>query len=226
MVGGNTVQGTVTLSAAPATATSVALSSSGPAATVPSSVTVAAGATTATFTVTTTVVTSSTSITISATFDGTTRSTVPVLTITPVPLAANFTVTSLSAAQRRTNADPNPVVLLPAGTADACPLINSSNPVLDCRFDGATSTGPVTAYVWTYAFGTQTRTETTTTPQLRPTASGCGFFAGQTGAAAGGVQFIGMSVQLQVRDGSGNLSAVRTNQNVRIFPAGLCGYGF
>ncbi len=159
----------------------------------------------------------------------TTTSTAPTTTTTTIPtptLVANFTVASLSPSQRKTATDSVPVTILPAGTADACPLVNSANPVLDCQFDGATSTGPIASYVWTYSFGTQQRTDTTTTPQFKPSVSGCGFFAGQSGSTSGGVQFIGMRVDLQVRDASGSLAAVRTNQNVRIFPAGLCGYGF
>jgi hypothetical protein len=156
----------------------------------------------------------------------TTTSTIGATTTTVPALTARFTVTSLSAAQRKTNNDPNPVTILPAGTADACPLVNSSNPVLDCRFDASTSTGPIAVYKWTYSFGTKKFDEDTTTPQLKPTAGGCGFFGGQSGSSGGGLQFINMKVDLQVRDATGNLAAVFTDQNVRIFPAGLCGYGF
>jgi hypothetical protein len=74
VVGGNAVQGRVTLSAAAPSATVVNLASSNAAATVPASVTVAAGATSASFTVTTAVVSVATSATISGTFGGVTSS--------------------------------------------------------------------------------------------------------------------------------------------------------
>src|SRR5262249_17830760 len=67
VVGGNSSQGTVTLtSGAPAGGAVVSLSSSNAVATVPASVTVAAGATSATFTIATSTVTASTAPTISA----------------------------------------------------------------------------------------------------------------------------------------------------------------
>jgi hypothetical protein len=74
IVGGNNVQGTVTLSATASAATSVTLASNSPQATVPASVTVAAGASSATFTVATFSVTATTTATISATLNGVTRS--------------------------------------------------------------------------------------------------------------------------------------------------------
>lgn len=82
VTGGNSVQGTVTLSAAASAATTVALASNNASATVPASVTVAAGASSGTFTVNTTVVSATTTATISATLNGITRS--ASLTINPV----------------------------------------------------------------------------------------------------------------------------------------------
>jgi hypothetical protein len=83
VVGGNTSQGTASLtSAAPSGGAVVTLSSSNTsAATVPASVTVPAGAFSATFTVSTASVTASTSLTISGAFGGSTRS--ATLTVTP-----------------------------------------------------------------------------------------------------------------------------------------------
>lgn len=81
VVGGNSVQGTVRLSAAAPSATVVNLASSNPVASVPASVTVVAGATSASFNVGTTTVTATTSATISGTFNGVTRS--ATLTINP-----------------------------------------------------------------------------------------------------------------------------------------------
>lgn len=82
VTGGNSAQGTVTLSGAATAATAVSLTSSNTAATVPTSVTVPAGASSATFTITTTSVTSTTSATITGTLNGVTRS--ATLTINPV----------------------------------------------------------------------------------------------------------------------------------------------
>lgn len=82
VVGGNAVQGRVTLSAAAPAATVVNLASSNAVATVPASVTVAAGATSASFNINTTTVTTATSAIISGTFNGVTRS--ATLTINPV----------------------------------------------------------------------------------------------------------------------------------------------
>ena len=82
VVGGNSVQGTVRLSAAATASTIVTLASSNAAATVPPSVTVAAGASSANFTVNTTAVNAITSAIISGTLNGITRS--ATLTINPV----------------------------------------------------------------------------------------------------------------------------------------------
>ena len=82
VVGGNSIQGTVRLSAAAASATVVTLASSNAVATVPPSVTVAAGASSANFNVNTTTVSAITSATISGTLNGITRS--ATLTINPV----------------------------------------------------------------------------------------------------------------------------------------------
>jgi hypothetical protein len=83
VVGGNSAQGTVTLtSAAPSGGAAVTLSSNNAGvAAVPASVTVAAGATGASFTITTASATASTSTTISASYGGVTRT--AVLTVTP-----------------------------------------------------------------------------------------------------------------------------------------------
>jgi hypothetical protein len=87
VVGGNTSQGTVTLtSAAPSGGAIVALSSSSTSATTPASVTVTAGSTTATFTVTTSAVSAATTATISGTFNAVTRT--ATLTVNPVSTGA------------------------------------------------------------------------------------------------------------------------------------------
>ncbi|HEY2962680.1 MAG TPA: FG-GAP-like repeat-containing protein [Pyrinomonadaceae bacterium] len=81
VTGGNSVQGTVTLSATASSAIVVSLASSGTQATVPASLTVAAGASSGTFTIGTVSVTATTTISISASLNGVTRS--AALTINP-----------------------------------------------------------------------------------------------------------------------------------------------
>lgn len=89
VTGGNSSQGTVTLSgAAPSGGVSVALSDNSAAANVPASVNVPAGATSATFTVTTSLVTTSTAVTVSASLGGVTRT----ATLTLNPAQAGDTV--------------------------------------------------------------------------------------------------------------------------------------
>jgi hypothetical protein len=83
VVGGNSSQGTVTLTAAaPSGGATVTLASNNTtAATVPASVTVAAGATSANFTVTTQAVTASTAVTLTASYGGVSRT--ATLTVSP-----------------------------------------------------------------------------------------------------------------------------------------------
>src|SRR5437667_12719476 len=96
VVGGNSSQGTVTLTAgAPAGGAVVGLSSANTAvATVPASVTVAAGATSATFSITTTSVTASTALSITGTFNAVSRS--AVLTVNPPPPPASLSSVTVS----------------------------------------------------------------------------------------------------------------------------------
>jgi hypothetical protein len=93
VVGGNSVQGTVRLSAAATAATIVNLASSNAVASVPASVTVAAGASSANFTINTTTVTATASATISGTLNGITRSaTLTIDTVAAPPSPSNDTV--------------------------------------------------------------------------------------------------------------------------------------
>jgi hypothetical protein len=85
--GGSAATGTVTLSARPQTATTVQLTSSSAAATVPASVTVASGASTANFTINTKQVSSTTTATITASANGSARS--AALTINAVAPSAD-----------------------------------------------------------------------------------------------------------------------------------------
>jgi FG-GAP-like repeat len=96
VVGGNSVQGTVTLSAAAPAATVVTLASSSARATVPASITIAAGAASGTFTIGTTAVTTTGTATISATLNGVSRSatlTINPATTTPPPSTDTVSIT-------------------------------------------------------------------------------------------------------------------------------------
>lgn len=97
VVGGNSLQGTVTLSAAAPAATVVNLASNTTRATVPASITIAAGASSGTFTIGTTSVTTTGTATISATLNGVTRSATltinPTATTPPPPTADRVSIT-------------------------------------------------------------------------------------------------------------------------------------
>jgi hypothetical protein len=95
VLGGQTVQATVTLSApAPSSGVAISLTASGTAATVPSSLTVPAGVTSATFDVATTRVTVTTDLTIRAQAAGVTRTASLRLRIDPAGLmpSTNYTI--------------------------------------------------------------------------------------------------------------------------------------
>jgi VCBS repeat protein len=95
VVGGNTSQGTATLtSAAPSGGAMVTLSSSNTSATVPASVTIAAGATSRTFTVSTVSVAASTTATITGAFGGVSRS--ATLSVTPPAAPAALSAVSVT----------------------------------------------------------------------------------------------------------------------------------
>jgi hypothetical protein len=84
VVGGNTSQGTVTLtSGAPSGGALVSLSSANPSVVVPANVTVAAGSSSVTFAVNTSTVTTNTSVVITATYGGVSRTTTLNVTVVP-----------------------------------------------------------------------------------------------------------------------------------------------
>ncbi len=227
VVGGNVaVQGTVTLSAVPTTGVTVLLSSNSTFVFVPSALTISAGSMSGTFPIATTPVQLPEVATISAAANSTTRS--ALLTLTS-GLTARLAVRSLSPALAW---DPTGLVLTPvpgqgAGASDSCPLVvGGGNPTLDCQFDGAASTSeglPIAKYIWTYSFGNQIRTEESTSPVFRPTASGCGVFSNQAGPDG---PFIEMTVRLRVANAGGGGSEETSSRLVRLYPAGLCGYRF
>jgi hypothetical protein len=95
IIGGNSSQGTVTLTGpAPSGGAVVTLSDNSASASVPASVTVAAGATSAAFTITTSPVTAPTSVTLSGTFGGVTRQ--ATLTVQPQPAGVTLSTLAVS----------------------------------------------------------------------------------------------------------------------------------
>jgi hypothetical protein len=228
VIGGTAATGTVTLSSAPNSGTAVTLSSNNAAATVPGSVTVNASATSATFNIATSAVAASTPVTISGTLNGTQTA---VLTVTPVPpptFTARFTVKSLTDAMRKgsSGSATTPVPGKGAGSLDTCPLVNvNGSPQLSCEFDGSPSTSPntITSYRWNWKVGNnQADSQNNSEAKFQPKVSNCGFFAGQSD---GGNQQLQMVVTLTITDTANNQTST-TNQNVSVFPAGLCGYAF
>lgn len=97
VVGGNSAQGTVTLSRAASAATVVSLASNNAAATLPASVTVAAGASSASFTINTTSVAATRSVAITATLNGLTRS--ATLTVNAPPPAPSTDTVRITRAE-------------------------------------------------------------------------------------------------------------------------------
>lgn len=229
VVGGTAAQGTVTVNPAPTAGTAVTLSSNNGAATVPASVTVNSGATSATFTIGTTPVTTSTPVTIAGTLNGSQSAILTVMPVPPPAFAANFTVKSLTAAMRKGNSGSGtiPVDGRGAGSLNTCPLVaENGNPRLSCEFDGGPSTSPngIAEYRWSWRVGNNNQdSQNNSESKFQPKVANCGFYAGQSD---GGLQLINMIVTLTIRDNAGAVSAVTTNQNISVFPAGLCGYAF
>jgi hypothetical protein len=127
VTGGNSSTGTVTLSGpAPAGGAQVTLSSSAPAASVPSSVTVPAGATGATFTITTSAVAASTPVTISASYGGVTQT--ASLTVMPSSLPTLSSLTLNPSTVTGGNSSTGTVTLSgPAPAGGAQVMLSSSN---------------------------------------------------------------------------------------------------
>ncbi len=128
VTGGNSVQGTVSLSAVAPSATVINLASSNAAASVPASVTVAAGASSASFTVNTTTVSATVSATISGMFNGVTRT--ATLTINPVAAPTPISLSSVTLASTSVvggNSVQGTVRLSAAATAATVVNLASSN---------------------------------------------------------------------------------------------------
>ena len=118
VVGGNSSQGTVTLTAAaPSGGFAVTLAANSSASTVPASVTVAQGATSTAFTIATSGVTASTPVTITASAGGVTRTTT--LTVTPPGELVPLTVTATGRSGERVSSSPSGIDVAVGASATA-----------------------------------------------------------------------------------------------------------
>jgi hypothetical protein len=202
VVGGNTVIGTATLTAAaPSGGASVALTG-GTTATVPATVLVAAGSTSATFTVFTRSVGGTVENTISGSYGGGSASAVLSVTRTTIAIA-NFGVTG-------------------ATESDTCSLSNGGN-TLACTFDGSTSSAPGTIVAWDWTFTVSgTFVKSTTGPILTLPPTSCALLPDP--ALPHEHAWFPITVTLTVRDSLGNVSAQAINRGARVFPNGMCGF--
>ena len=116
VTGGSSSTGTVTLTAAPTSDVSVALSSSDTSATVPSSVTVKAGSTSATFGVNTSAVTNTTSVTITATYNSSSKS--ATLTVNPASTGGSSFTISATPPSQTISAGGSTAYTVSVGTSD------------------------------------------------------------------------------------------------------------
>jgi hypothetical protein len=203
VVGGNTLNGTVTLSGpAPTGGAVVSLSGSDPVVTVPASVTVPAGSTSATFTISTRAVGGTISATISGSYGGVSMS--AALSVTPPTVAtANFGVSGPS-------------------ETETCTMSNGGN-TLNCTFNGTTSTAPgtITAWDWTYTVATMF-SQTTSGPVLTMPAVNCSFLPPPPLPA--GASWFDLTVTLKIHDSLGNVSAEKVDSGARVLPQGVCGF--
>ena len=160
VVGGNSSQGTVTLTgAAPSGGAVVTLSDNSTAAAVPTSVTVSAGATSASFTITTSSVTASTLVTITGSFGGASRQ----ATLTVQPQPASVTLSTLTV---------NPTSVTGGGSSQGTVTLTGAAPsggaVVTLSDNSAAATVPasvtVSAGATSATFTVTTGTVTTSTP--------------------------------------------------------------
>jgi trimeric autotransporter adhesin len=206
VVGGETVTGTVGLTAsAPVGGAVVAISGTDPLI-VPDTVTVAAGAVSATFSVRTRLVGGTIPGTVTASYGGGSASATVSVT-KPTVATASFGITGPT-------------------ESDTCTMTNGGN-TLNCTFNGSTSTAPgnIVAWDWSYRAGTMApMTQTTSSAILTMPAVSCGWLPAPP-LAAGANPWLPLIVTLKVHDDLGNVSAEFSNNGgARVFPQGVCGY--
>lgn len=201
-VGGTNVTATATLTGpAPAGGASVTLASDGTAI-VPANVMVVAGAISANFNVLTQVVSSPVNATITASYGG--KSAMAVIALTRAGTAmANFGVTGKD-------------------VTETCGVINGGTAV-DCTFNGSTSNAPgnIVAYDWTWAVSGTPKAQTTSGALLSTPSFSCSMLPPPPIPASGALT---MTVTLKIHDDQGNVSAITTDNGVRLLPQGSCGY--
>lgn len=202
VVGGNSVTGTVALSAAaPAAGALITLTTADPISS-PATITVPAGATSATVAILTRAVGGTIPGTIAAAYAGRTLS-AQLFVTKPTTATAIFGVTG------------------PTMT-ETCTLSNNGM-TLTCTFDGSESTAPGTIVAWDWTFGVATVVATTTPgPVLSMPAVDCSLVPPPPLPA--GQSWLTMPVTLRVRDDAGNVSDVAVHRDTRLFPQGSCGY--
>ena len=202
VVGGDTLTGVVTLSApAPSGGVSVPFTSTDPL-TVSPVVQVPAGLASAPFSVTTRLVGGRIVGTVSASYGGVTRS-LEVAVTRPVVATAVFGVTG-------------------ATSTDSC-TVQPGGASLECTFDGTPSTAPGTITSWDWTWGVQTsKAQTTSGPELVNPSFDCSLLPPPP--LPPGTSNLTLIVTLVVRDDDGHVSEKAVNNEVRLFPAGACGY--
>jgi hypothetical protein len=99
---------------------------------------------------------------------------------------------------------------------------------LDCVLDGSSSSGTISAYLWTYTMGSTTLRHTAAAPNAvsSPQGTGCSLYQQGTGGDdPNGDRYLKMEVTLQLRDSSGTLSDI-VRQPVKVYPNRQCGFSY
>lgn len=202
VVGGKSVTGTATLTAAaPAGGAAVSLSGADPVS-VPASVTVLAGSASATFTVSTRAVGGTIAGTVTGSYGGASAS--AVLSVTrPTVATASFGVTGPTETETCTLAD--------------------NGATLNCTFNGSTSTAPGTIVAWNWSYTVATTfTQTTSGPLLTMPSINCSLLPAPP--LPPGNQWLALTVKLTIRDDLGNVSDESIHSGARLIPQGACGF--
>jgi hypothetical protein len=126
------------------------------------------------------------------------------------------------------------IALTRAGTATAsfgvtgkdvtetCAVVNGGA-ALDCTFNGSTSNAPgtIVAFDWTWAVSGAPKAQTTSGAVLSTPSFSCSMLPPPPMPATGELT---MTVTLKIHDDQGNVSAITTDNGVRLLPQGSCGY--